>query len=197
MDRFRNTRQPDWDWWGRLWPTPGATIRRLGIGGGDAVVEVGSGNGYFTLPVARITDPAPVYALDLDEELLTELTRLAEMQGIENVEPVHEDARSLSTALPEPVDVVLIANTFHGVADVGSFVREAFEALRPGGRLVVVNWHDRPREETTVAGESRGPPTDLRMTPDETKRAVREGTDFAVAETVDLPPYHYGIVFER
>ena len=54
MDRFRNTRQPDWDWWGRLWPTPGATLRELGIETGDALAEVGSGNGDFALPAVRM-----------------------------------------------------------------------------------------------------------------------------------------------
>jgi len=62
MDRFRNTGQPDWDWWGGVWPTPGATLlRQLGLVPGDRVVEIGSGNGYFALPAARIAaDPATV-----------------------------------------------------------------------------------------------------------------------------------------
>jgi SAM-dependent methyltransferase len=197
MDRFRNTRQPDWDWWGRLWPTPGATLRRLGVTSGDSVVEVGAGNGFFALPAARITDPAPVYALDLDGDLLAELDHLAGQQGVDNVVPVQGDARDLSAHLPEPVDVVLFANAFHGVEDPAAFVREVHDALAPGGRFVVVNWHDRPREETTVAGEPRGPPTDLRLSPDETEAAVLAATDFELGERVELPPYHYALVFDR
>lgn len=197
MDRFRNTRQPDWDWWGRLWPTPGATLRRLGVRSGRSVAEVGSGNGYFALPAARITDPAPTYALDLDESLLDELARIAERQGIENVVPVRGDARSLTDHLPEPVDVLLVANMFHGIEDVEGFVRNARDALRPGGRLTVVNWRDRPREATTLGGEPRGPPTDLRLSPEETAAAVTGAADLSVLRTVDLPPYHYALLFER
>lgn len=197
MDRFRNTRQPDWDWWGRLWPTPGATLRRLGVRSGRSVAEVGSGNGYFALPAARITDPAPTYALDLDESLLDELARIAERQGIGNVVPIRGDARSLTDHLPEPVDVVLVANAFHGIEDAGEFVREAHGALRPGGRLTVVNWRDRSRETTTVAGEPRGPPTDLRLPPDETETAVTDAADLSLLRRVDLPPYHYALLFER
>lgn len=197
MDRFRNTRQPDWDWWGRLWPTPGATLRRLGVRSGRSVAEVGSGNGYFALPAARITDPAPTYALDLDESLLDELARIAERQGIENVVPVRGDARSLTDHLPEPVDVLLVANMFHGIEDVEGFVRNARDALRPGGRLTVVNWRDRPREATTLGGEPRGPPTDLRLSPEETAAAVTGAADLSVLRRVDLPPYHYALLFER
>jgi SAM-dependent methyltransferase len=197
MDRFRNTRQPDWDWWGRLWPTPGDTLRRLGVSRGKSLAEVGSGNGYFALPAARIVDPGTVYALDLNESLLAELGRLANLQGIETVTPVHGDARKLGTHLPEPVDTVLIANTFHGIDETGPLVGEVFDSLVPGGRFVVVNWRDQPRETTTVAGEQRGPPTDLRMDPDRTEAAVLDGAEFSATEQVDLPPYHYAVVFER
>lgn len=195
-ERFQNTGQPDWDWWGKLWPTPGATLRRLGIGPGQSLAEIACGNGYFALPAARITDPAPVYALDLEDSLLEECVRLAEHQGIENVVPVHGDARRMAQLLPERVDVVLVANTFHGVDDKRAFVEQAAESLRPGGRFIIVNWHDRPRETTTVAGEPRGPPTDLRLSPDETNAVVLDGEAFSLEERVELPPYHYALLFE-
>jgi SAM-dependent methyltransferase len=197
MDRFQNTRQPDWDWWGRLWPAPGATLRRIGIPPETTLAEVPCGNGYFALPAARITDPNPVYALDLDESLLDELARLAERQRVENVVPIHGDARELARNLPEPVDTVLIANTFHGIDDRNGVVEQAFESLAPDGRLVVVNWRALPRETTTVDGEPRGPPTDLRMTPEETEAAVVDAADFAPGDPVELPPYHYALAFER
>jgi SAM-dependent methyltransferase len=197
MDRFRNTRQPDWDWWGRLWPTPGATLRRLGVTAGESVAEIAGGNGYFALPAARITAPAPVYALDIDGSLLAELAHLAGRQGIGNVVPLEGDARELTDHLPEPVDLALIANTFHGIDDRSGVVGEAYESLRPGGRFVVVNWHDRPAEETTVAGDPRGPPDDLRLSPGATEAAVLDASDLALVEQVELPPYHYALVFER
>jgi len=197
VDRFRNTRQPDWDWWGRLWPTPGATLRECGVSSGDTLAEVGSGNGYFALPAARITDPAPVYALDIDGPLLAQLDDIAAQQEVDNIETVRGDARSLTDHLPGTVDVVLIANTFHGVEETASLVGQAHEALAPGGRFVVINWCDRPREATTVAGEPRGPPTTLRLSPAETERAVSEAGEFALCRRVDLPPSHYAAVFER
>ncbi|RKD88617.1 class I SAM-dependent methyltransferase [Halopiger aswanensis] len=196
-ERFQNTGQPDWDWWGRLWPTPGATLSRLGVTPDQTVAEVACGNGYFALPAAQITNPNPVYALDLEESLLEECTHLAERQEIENVVPIHGDARRMSQLLPERVDVVLVANTFHGVDDRRAFVEEAAESLRPGGRFVVVNWYDRPRETTTVAGEPRGPPTDLRLSPDDAAAAVLECETFTLEKQIELPPYHYGMLFER
>ncbi len=197
MERFRNTGQPDWDWWGRIWPTPEDTLRRLGVSPGDRVAEIGCGNGYFALPAGRIAAPASVYAVDLDETLLAELEGLAAGKGIDNVVPVRGDARDLAALLPEPVDLALLANAFHGIDDRAAFVAGVAGALAADGRFVVVNWRDRPREATAIAGEPRGPPTELRVGPEETRRAVEDASDLRLAREVDLPPFHYGLVFER
>ena len=66
-----------------------------------------------------------------------------------------------------------------------------------GGSLVVVNWRDQPRKTTTVGGEPRGPPTDLRMPPTETEAAVCSATAFELDRQVDLPPHHYALAFDR
>ncbi|MFC6954682.1 class I SAM-dependent methyltransferase [Halorubellus litoreus] len=197
MEPFQNTNQPDWDWWSRLWPTPGATLRALGIDRGDALAEVGCGNGYFALPAARVVDPATVHAVDLDRALLDELDELAALHRIENLETYHADARDMADVLPEPVDVVLNANTFHGVDDVAAFVTSAYDALAPDGEFVVVNWHDAAREDTRIHGAARGPPTDLRLSPDATERIVTDAAAFQSVETVELPPYHYAVRFEK
>jgi ubiquinone/menaquinone biosynthesis C-methylase UbiE len=196
MDTFQNTRQPDWDWWSRLWPAPGETLRKAGVTSGDTLAEIGSGNGYFALPAARIVDPQTVYAVDIDAALLEELSHLADQQAIENVRTVVGDARRLSEQLPEPVDVALVANTFHGVDEITPFVQQVAESLRPGGRLIIVNWKDVPRETTRIGGEPRGPPTELRLSPEETARNVLDETAVTLEQTIELPPYHYALAFE-
>jgi len=125
-------------------------------------------------------------------------SRLADKQAIGNVELVEGDARALAERLPEPVDVALVANTVHGVDEPERFVRQAAEALEPDGRFVVVNCRAFPRETTRIDGEPRGPPSELRLSPNETERTVREAAGALTLErSVDLPPYHYGLVFER
>ena len=65
----------------------------------------------------------------------------------------------------------------------------------PNGRFAVVNWHQRPREQTTVLGEPRGPKTELRLSPERTEAVVAGGLKHVA--TVAVPPYHYGALFER
>lgn len=65
-----------------------------------------------------------------------------------------------------------------------------------GRWFAIVNRHRRPREATTVLGIRRGPRTDLRMTPEDTKRVV-EPAGFRRSRAVDPLPHHYGAVFSR
>jgi hypothetical protein len=52
------------------------------------------------------------------------------------------------------------------------------------------------REETTVLGEPRGPKTELRMSPIQTIEVVL-AAGLKLTQLVEVPPYHYGAVFER
>jgi SAM-dependent methyltransferase len=194
MDRFQNTRQPDWDWWGELWDDPLATLRALGLDEANSVLDLGCGDGFFTVPLAELVD-GPVYAVDLDVDHLETARAYADEAGVD-VYIIAGDARDLSSLLSERVDYVLLANTFHGAEDPTALAASVRAVLDEGGRFGIINWHALPREETVVAGEVRGPPEELRLTPEETRASV-EPAGFDHVETVDLPPYHYGIVFER
>lgn len=193
MSEFRNTVQPDWDWWSELWPNPEGTLRELGIDGCESLVALACGNGYFAVPAARLA--GTVYAVDIHADLLEELRAYADREGVE-VTTVEGDAMALPELVPESVECVLLAHVLHGVSDEPALAATVRDALVDGGRFLVVNWHDYPSEETTVLGEERGPPEKLRMSPEETKRVV-EPAGFDAVGTVELEPYHYGVVFEK
>lgn len=196
MDRFQNTRQPDWDWWGELWSEPKRILTKLNISANQSVADVGSGTGYFTLPLVELADPAPVYAVDIDSNLLEELGEKAEKTGLSNIIYINGDARELASLLPEPVDVVLIANTFHGVEQPAVFAEQVYQSLTVDGRLVILNWHDRPKEETPIAGAPRGPPQELRLTPEETQERI-SSVPLTTTSIVELPSHHYAVIYER
>jgi hypothetical protein len=68
-------------------------------------------------------------------------------------------------------------------------------ALKTDGQFAIVNWHQRPREETRILGEPRGPKDELRMSPETTINAVAI-SGLKLVQLVELPPYHYGAVFK-
>ena len=190
---FPATAMPDPDWWQALWPRPGDVLAGLGIQPGTDAVDLCCGDGLFTVPLAGMV--RGVVAIDLDPELLELARARAAAAWVRNCVFIAGDAYDLARLVPAPVDLVLIANTFHGVPDQARLARAVAAALRPGGRFVVINWHRRPREDTPILGQPRGPKTELRMTPEDVAATVAPA-GLRPERVVELPPYHYAAIFE-
>ena len=190
---FPATAMPDADWWHALWPDPGAVLRALGLTPGTRAIDLCCGAGHFTAAMSEMLDGA-VIGVDLDPEMLHRAGAAIKAAGAPTCPLIQADARDLPRIIPDPVDLVLIANTFHGVPDQTGLARAVASVLKPGGRFVVINWHRLPREQTQVLGQPRGPRSDLRMSPDDTAAAVTPA-GFRHLDTVELPPWHYGAIF--
>jgi ubiquinone/menaquinone biosynthesis C-methylase UbiE len=168
-------------------------LHAVGLAPGMEVIDLCSGDGWFTLQIARIA--RCVLAIDLDARLL-EVARLRLAQsGIANCSFVTGNAYDVAALAPRTIDLVFMANAFHGVPDRLRLARAVRDALKPDGSFAIVNWHQRPREETTILGEPRGPRTELRLSPKETIEAVAPA-GLKLLHVAELPPYHYGAVFK-
>jgi SAM-dependent methyltransferase len=189
---FRGTEMPTAGWWEALWPDPAGVLAAVGIEPGMEVVDLCSGDGWFTLQIAKIA--RHVIAIDIDPSLLEVARHRLTESGATNCDFVAGDAYELAKLVSGPADFVFLANAFHGVPDRPRLARAVRATLRPAGHFAIINWHQRPREETVILGEPRGPKTELRLSPQQTIDAV-ESSGLKLARLVELPPYHYGAVF--
>ena len=190
---FQGTEMPNAGWWEALWPDPAGVLAAVGLRPGMDVIDLCSGDGWFTLSIAKVA--RHVCAIDIDPNLLEVARhRLAE-NGLTNCDFVPGDAFDIAK-LAAPADFVFLANAFHGVLERTQLAEAVRTALKPDGNFVIVNWHNRPRDETPILGEPRGPKTELRMSPEETIKSVEAG-GLKLKKTVEIPPYHYGVVFAR
>jgi SAM-dependent methyltransferase len=191
---FQGTEMPDAAWWQALFPKPADILSLVGVTPDMDAVDLCSGDGWFTLPMAKIA--RHVWAIDIDAKMLAlASTRLAREQ-IANCDYQLGDAYHLAEHVPRPVDFVFMANSFHGAPDRERLARVVGEVLKPGGHFAIVNWHQLPREKTTVLGQPRGPASELRLSPEQTVEAVEKG-ELKLESTVEIPPYHYAVIFER
>ena len=191
---FEGTEMPTAGWWEALWPDPAGVLAAVGIGRDMDVIDLCSGDGWFTLQIAKIA--RRVVAIDIDPALLEVGRRRLAEGGVTNCALVAGDAYEIASLAPRPADFVFMANAFHGVPDPLRLARAVRDALGPGGRFAVVNWHRRPREDTKVLGEPRGPRTQLRLAPGQTIAAI-EPSGLELARLIEVPPYHYAAVFAR
>lgn len=191
---FPATAMPDADWWEALWPEPQQVLATLGIRPSMEVVDLCCGDGLFTVPLALMS--RRVIAIDIDPAMLALARAKVTGTGATNCEFIEGDACAVADLVRRPVDFVLIANTFHGVPDKRRLARGIATILNPSGCFAVINWHRRPREETIVLGQPRGPKTEMRMTPDDVAAVVKLA-GLVLAGVIELPPYHYGAVFQK
>jgi len=121
----------------------GAIVEAVGLRPGDDVADVGAGTGLFTLPFARAVGFGTVYAVDVVPEFLALIAERAGDAGLDNVTPVLGTDRSIE--LPRfSVDVVFACDTYHHFEYPRSTLASIRDALRPGGRLVVVDFERVP-----------------------------------------------------
>lgn len=157
--------------------------RLLALRGGEDVVELGSGAGFYTDRLAALTT-GTVYALDIQPEM-HEFYRSRGLPA--NVRLVLGDVTRLE--LPQAsLDVACSISTWHesgGVIDFEGLAR----ALRPGGRLVIVDWRK------DADNLEHGPPIDIRFSKEEVASSL--GPRFRALSTEDLGQFMFAVVAVR
>jgi ubiquinone/menaquinone biosynthesis C-methylase UbiE len=170
------------------WQRPLALIRALGVRPGQTVAEIGAGSGYLVRRLARAVGPrGRVYAVDAEPRMLPVLLERLRRARIGNVTPVL--GRDEDPLLPDRTcDLVLVVNTYHHFPGGPGYLRRLARLLRPGGRLVNVDFH---RRETPV-----GPPLERRIARETFLRDARRA-GLRLVRVVTVLPYQYCVVLRR
>jgi SAM-dependent methyltransferase len=167
---------------------PEAMLDALKIAPGATVADVGAGVGYTSLKLARRVGPTgTVYATDVQPEMLRMLVSNARAAGIKNVKPIRCSADD--PKLPEgTVDLIVMVDVYHECSDPEATLHGLRKALKPGGRLVLV--------------EFRGEDPDVPIKPEHkmTLAQVRrelEPQGFVFKESLEFLPWQHIITFEK
>jgi ubiquinone/menaquinone biosynthesis C-methylase UbiE len=122
------------------WQKPDVIMDALGIFDGSSVADLGAGGGWFTVRLARRVGPTGrVYAQDIQKPMIESMNRRFQREGLRNVTTVlgtEEDA-SLD---PGSVNAVLIVGVYGELAKPVELLKTVRKALRPGGRIGVVDF---------------------------------------------------------
>jgi ubiquinone/menaquinone biosynthesis C-methylase UbiE len=166
---------------------PETILKETGVIEGMIIADLGSGPGYFTIPMAQMTgEKGLVYAVDSNQIMLNALKEnIAKSQVNPNtIKLVNSDV--CNTEIPsESVDLVLFANVLHEVADRKAFFKEVRRICKPTAHIVDVDWKKIPTEH--------GPPLKIRLSEDAASAVFAEN-GFCVVKQVDIGPYHYKLI---
>ncbi|MFH1808539.1 MAG: methyltransferase domain-containing protein [Pseudomonadota bacterium] len=155
---------------------------------GQTWIDLGAGTGYYTRPLARVV--ATVHAVDAQAGMLEQLK--GQLVAGERPHIVLHQVRAEDHDAPAAsADGVLIGNCFHELDDRAAVLQRCHTWLRPGGRLVVVDWLH--ADDASGPLPEQGPPAEHRL-PLATVRADLERAGFSPEVHLDWFVANYVIV---
>ena len=171
-----------------LWQRPAEIMDAMGIADGSVVADIGAGSGWFTIRLARRVGPQGiVYAEDVQQEMISAISRRVQREGFTNVRPVlglNNDPKLPARAL----DAVLMVDAYHEVEDRVTMLSNLAKALKPQGRLGIVDFK--------LDGTGPGPSIEERVSPDVVvKDAAQAGLKLIRQEP--FLQYQYFLIFGK
>lgn len=128
-----------------MFSDPIKNIEQCGVQPGMDIADFGAGSGHYSIASAKsLMATGRVYAIDIHKDLLTKLKNHASKEGIYNIEVILGDIEKEngSRLRDFSVDLVLICNVLFQAEDKSAIIKEAKRVLKPGGRVLVVDWSD-------------------------------------------------------
>jgi ubiquinone/menaquinone biosynthesis C-methylase UbiE len=123
---------------------------------GMAVADVGAGTGLYTFQLAAMVGPkGTVYAVDIAPAFLKYLGDQAEKRGLAKVVKPLKGGQETTNLPPGSVDLVFICDAYHHFEKPAQMLASIYAALRPGGRVILVDFDKRPDASGFIKGHAR------------------------------------------
>lgn len=163
------------------WQKPHEVISALALRPDETVADIGAGSGYFARRLAH--HASKVFAVDLDSKLLDK-TRTSSPANVETVLALPDDPKLASGA----VDTIFICDVLHHIDNRPAYYAKLAAALKPGGRIVIVDFYKKP----LPVGPGVGMKLSEKQVEDELGAA-----GFRLARTHGFLPYQYFLEFRK
>jgi SAM-dependent methyltransferase len=167
------------------WQKPEEILDALRLQPASRVADIGAGTGYFSVRIAKRVPQGKIFAADIEPDMVRYLGERAQREHLTNLTAVQALADAAN--LPEPVDVIVVVDTYHHIDNRTRYFAELKSSLRPGGRIVIVDFK---------ADSPTGPPVQHRISP---KKVIDELTaaGYVLVESLEFLPRQYCLIFGK
>ncbi len=165
------------------WQKPDQVLDALQLAPTALVADLGAGTGYFSVRLAKRVPQGKVFAVDIEPDMVRYLGERAEREHLSAIVPVRASPDAAN--LPEPVDLVLVVDTYHHIENRTAYFARLRQSLRANGRLAIVDFKvDAPD----------GPPPAQRISP-ENVTAELAAAGYTLVASHPFLPRQYFLVF--
>lgn len=159
------------------WQRPEDVLRAMELAPTMSVADVGAGTGYFAVRLARAVPMGTVTATDIEPNMVRFVNERAHREKLQNLRAILATEPGSGLAR-DSVDRILVVHVWHHLPDRGALARDLSLVLRPGGRLLVVDF---------AVAARRGPPASMRLPPESIIADLEAAGLTAMVSPVPLP----------
>lgn len=169
-------------------------LKRAQVRPGSVIADLGTGReGRMALGAGKIIGESGVaYAVDVVKAILPAIASKATMHGINNVQTVWSDLEiygATKAIADNSLDVGFLVTTLFQSNKREEMMKESHRMVRPGGKLVVVDW--KPGSNAPL-----GPEEERRVHTDEIKSLAAD-LGMTLVDEFDAGQYHWGLIFTK
>jgi len=167
---------------------PIEVLDKLNLKDDMVVADFGCGAGGWVIPLAKRLEQGIVYAIDIQEEMLSALESKLKVENIQNVRKILsniEDDKDLKLS-PLSCDLILMTNLLFQVEDKKQIFKQANRVLKQNGKVLVVDWN----KDAILSPDQKS------VSQDEVKKIAKE-FNFELKKEFSAGDYHYALVFEK
>lgn len=168
------------------WQKPDEVISLLELEPDAVVADVGTGTGYFAVRLAARLPAGRVWAVDIEPAMVRHVAERAREEELDNIFAILGQPED--PLLPEPVDRVLIVDTYHHITHRVAYLESLKKHLRPDARVAIVDFQ--------MGDIPVGPPESMRVPPDETRRELESAGYRVLTDVRDTLPHQYVLIAE-
>ena len=168
------------------WQRPNAVLDALKLRDGMRVADIGAGTGYFAVRLARALPHGTVYGIDIEPDMVRYLHERAQREGLSNLESqlgLPDDPQ-----LEDRIDLVLVVDTYHHMADRSAYFAHVSNQLAPGARIAIVDFK---MGELPV-----GPPDSMKLPAEQIIQEMQAAGYALVQDDRELLPHQVLLVFQ-
>jgi ubiquinone/menaquinone biosynthesis C-methylase UbiE len=170
----------------------GKVLRYIGIKEGDRFLDLGCGDGHFSIAASQaVGKDGLVYAFDVDEESIAQLQSVIAEKKITNIKASVVDITKKLPLADESISLAFMSNVLHGLVENGeadSTLNEIARVTPYNGKLAIVEFK---KQESPM-----GPPLSIRLNPDDVETLAR-GYGFSKESVQEVGPYHCAIILRK
>jgi len=165
------------------WQKPSEVLAALAVPADAKIADIGSATGYFPVRFAKVVPQGHVYGMDVESSMVEYLNKRAERESLSNLSSLqaeYDDAK-----IPEPVDLIIIVDTYHHIEQRPAYFTKLAPSLKKGGRLAIIDF--------TLASKM-GPVPEAKVSTAQLQEELKQA-GYVLEKSYDFLPEQFFFVF--